>query len=320
MTLDEFRVAVIVPCYNEELTIGTVVADLRAAVPHAEIYVYDNNSSDRTSQVAAEAGAIVRFEKRKGKGNVVRRAFADIEADVYLMIDGDDTYDASAAPRLIETLVSGPLDHVVGVRVDTNTDDGSYRPGHAMGNAAFNKVTTLMFGEQVSDMLSGYRAFSRRYVKSFPANSEEFEIETELTIHAANLRVPQAEVQVAFKDRPEGSESKLRTFRDGFKILALLGHLLLHERPLLVMGYAGIASAVVSLILGIPVIFEFVETSKVERFPTAFLASSLMVLAALLVGIGMLMNAVLRGTRETRRLFYLQLPAMSAERPATHAR
>jgi glycosyltransferase involved in cell wall biosynthesis len=320
MTLDEFRVAVIVPCYNEELTIGTVVADLRAAVPHAEIYVYDNNSSDRTSQVAAEAGAIVRFESRKGKGNVVRRAFADIEADVYLMIDGDDTYDASAAPRLIETLVSGPLDHVVGVRVDTNVDDGSYRPGHAMGNAAFNKVTTLMFGEQVSDMLSGYRAFSRRYVKSFPANSEEFEIETELTIHAANLRVPQAEVPVAFKDRPEGSESKLRTFRDGFKILGLLGHLLLHERPLLVMGSAGIASAVVSLILGIPVIFEFVDTGKVERFPTAFLASSLMVLAALLVGIGMLMNAVLRGTRETRRLFYLQLPAMSAERPATRAR
>ena len=308
MTLDEFRVAVIVPCHNEELTVGTVVADLRRAVPHAEIYVYDNNSTDDTSRVAAEAGAIVRFETRKGKGNVVRRAFADIEADVYLMIDGDDTYDAAAAPRLIEALISGPLDHVVGVRVDTNEQDGSYRPGHAMGNTAFNRVTTLMFGEQVSDMLSGYRAFSRRFVKSFPANSQEFEIETELTIHAANLRVPQAEVPVAFKDRPEGSESKLRTFRDGFKILGLLGHLLLHERPLLVCGWAGLLSAVVSLVLGVPVVADYLDTGLVERFPTAFLASSLMVLAALLVGIGMVMNAVLRGTRETRRLFYLQLP------------
>lgn len=315
MALEEFRTAVIVPCYNEEQTIGTVVTDLRKALPHAEVYVYDNNSSDRTSQVAGEAGAIVRQERRKGKGNVVRRAFADIEADVYLMIDGDDTYDASAAPRLIEALVSGPLDHVVGVRVDTNEADGSYRPGHAMGNTVFNKVTTLMFGEQVSDMLSGYRAFSRRFVKSFPANSEEFEIETELTIHAANLRVPQAEVPIDFKDRPEGSESKLRTFRDGFKILGLLGHLLIHERPLLVFGYAGLLSAVISLVLGVPVVVDFVDTGLVDRFPTALLASSLMVLAALLVGIGQIMNGVLRGTRETRRLFYLQLPAMP-ERPA----
>lgn len=307
MTLEEFRVAVIVPCHNEELTVGTVVTDLRKALPAAEIYVYDNNSTDETSRVAAEAGAIVRTERRKGKGNVVRRAFADIEADVYLMIDGDDTYDASAAPRLIETLVSGPLDHVVGVRVDTN-EDGSYRPGHAMGNTAFNKVTTLMFGEQVSDMLSGYRAFSRRFVKSFPANSQEFEIETELTIHASNLRVPQAEVPIGFKDRPEGSESKLRTFRDGFKILGLLGHLLLHERPLLVCGYAGLLSALVGLVLGIPVIADYLDTGLVERFPTAILASSLVLLGAFLVGVGMVMNAVLRGTRETRRLFYLQLP------------
>lgn len=313
MTLDEYRTAVIVPCYNEELTIATVVGDLRAALPHAEIYVYDNNSSDRTSQVAAEAGAIVRTETRKGKGNVVRRAFADIEADVYLMIDGDDTYDASAAPRLIEALVSGPLDHVVGCRVDTDHEDGSYRPGHAAGNKAFNRLTSAMFGEQVSDMLSGYRAFSRRFVKSFPANSYEFEIETELTIHAANLRVPQAEVPVDFKDRPEGSESKLRTFRDGFKILGLLGHLLLHERPFLVMGYAGLLSALVSLVLGIPVILDYADTGLVARFPTAILASSLMVLAVLLVGIGMIMAAVLRGTRETRRLAYLQIPGVPTQ-------
>ena len=231
MDNQSLRVAVIVPCHNEELTVGTVVADLRASVPHADIYVYDNNSTDLTSKVAAEAGAIVRTESRKGKGNVVRRAFADIDADVYLMIDGDDTYDASAAPLLIKTLVSGPLDHVVGVRVDTNED--GYRPGHELGNRIFNRMTSALFGEPVTDMFSGYRAFSRRYVKSFPANSEEFEIETELTIHAAALRVPQAEVPIGFKDRPEGSESKLRTFRDGFKILYLLGHLLLHERPLL---------------------------------------------------------------------------------------
>ncbi|WP_134766579.1 glycosyltransferase [Nocardioides sp. 1609] len=308
MTLEELRIAAIVPCHNEELTVATVVGDLRKALPTAEIYVYDNNSTDRTSEVAAEAGAIVRYEKRKGKGNVVRRAFADIEADVYLMIDGDDTYDASAAPRLIETLVSGPLDHVVGVRVDTN-EDGSYRPGHAMGNKVFNSLTSKLFGEPVTDMLSGYRAFSRRYIKSFPANSQEFEIETELTIHAANLRVPQAEVPIGFKDRPEGSESKLRTFRDGFKILGLLAHLMLHERPLLVCGLFGLLSALVSLVLGVPVIADYLDTGQVERFPTAFLSSSLMVLAFLAAGIGMVLNAVMRATRETRRLFYLQLSA-----------
>ena len=307
MTNDGLRVAVIVPCHNEELTVGTVVGDLKRAVPHAEVYVYDNNSTDHTAKVAAGAGAIVRTEPRKGKGNVVRRAFADIEADVYLMIDGDDTYDAAAAPLLIETLVSGPLDHVVGVRVDTNED--GYRPGHAFGNRLFNRLTSFLFGEPVTDMFSGYRAFSRRYIKSFPANSEEFEIETELTIHAANLRVPQAEVPVGFKDRPEGSESKLRTFRDGFKILYLLGHLLLHERPLLVCGLAGLLSALVGIGLGVPVVGDYLRTGEVERFPTAILASSLVVLGALLVGIGMVMNAVLRGRLETRRLFYLQFHA-----------
>jgi glycosyltransferase involved in cell wall biosynthesis len=306
MTIEEYRVAVIVPCHDEELTVGTVVRDLKAAVPHADIYVYDNNSTDKTSQVAAEAGAIVRTESRKGKGNVVRRAFADIEADVYLMIDGDDTYDASAAPRLIETLVSGPLDHVVGVRVDTDEQDGSYRPGHAAGNKVFNAITTRLFGEQVSDMLSGYRAFSRRFVKSFPANSQEFEIETELTIHAANLRVPQAEVPIDFKDRPEGSESKLRTFRDGFKILGLLAHLMLHERPFLVLGGLGLLSTLVGLVLGVPVVFDYYDTGLVERFPTAILASSLVILGVVLFGVGMIMSSVLRSTREQRRLFYLQ--------------
>ncbi len=309
MNLDDLDIAVIVPCHNEELTVATVVHDLAEALPHATIYVYDNNSTDQTSALAAEAGAVVRFESRKGKGNVVRRAFADIEADVYMIIDGDDTYDASAAPVLIETLLSGPYDHVVGCRVDTQHDESSYRPGHELGNKMFNTVTTLAFGEPVSDMLSGYRAFSRRYIKSFPANSEEFEIETELTIHAVNLRVPQTEVPVGFKDRPEGSESKLNTFRDGFKILGLLGHLLLHERPLLVCNLFGLLAQLLGLALGIPVVLDFLRTGMVERFPTAILASSLVVIGIGLVGVGLVLNGVLRSRQELRRLFYLQLAA-----------
>ncbi|GAA4814340.1 glycosyltransferase [Nocardioides caeni] len=312
MNFDELEIAAIVPCHNEELTVAAVVRDLRAALPSATIYVYDNNSTDRTAEVAAEAGAVVRSETRKGKGNVVRRAFADIEADVYLMIDGDDTYDAAAAPQLVEKLVSGPYDHVVGCRVDTQ-EESSYRPGHAWGNKMFNRVTSMAFGEPVSDMLSGYRAFSRRYIKSFPANSEEFEIETELTIHAANLRVPQAEVAVGFKDRPEGSESKLNTFSDGFKILGLLGHLLLHERPLLVFGLISLLSTLVGLGLGLPVVADYLRTGEVDRFPTAILASSLVLIGVLLMGVGMVLNGVLRGRQEVRRLFYLQLPA--APRP-----
>ena len=309
MRLDHLEIAAIVPCHDEELTVGTVVRDLHEALPHATIYVYDNNSSDHTAKVAEEAGAVVRFESRKGKGNVVRRAFADIEADVYLMIDGDDTYAAAAAPVLVETLLSGPYDHVLGCRVDTQ-DTSSYRPGHAWGNAMFNKVTSLAFGEPVTDMLSGYRAFSRRYVKSFPANSEEFEIETELTIHAANLRVPQTEVPVGFKDRPEGSESKLSTFRDGFKILGLLGRLLVHERPSLIFNLASLLSVLLGLGLGLPVVVEYLRTSEVDRFPTAILASSLVVIGVLLAAVGMVLAGVLRGRQETRRLAYLQLPAL----------
>ncbi|MEO8750057.1 MAG: glycosyltransferase, partial [Allobranchiibius sp.] len=207
------RIAAIVPCYNEEVAVGQVVKDLLAAVDGIVVYVYDNNCSDDTVRVATEAGAVVRSESRKGKGNVVRRAFADIDADVYLLIDGDDTYDASAAPQLIETLLSGPYDHVLGVRTD-NPDATAYRPGHASGNRLFNRLITALFGEPVTDMLSGYRVFSHRFVKSFPALAREFEIETELTVHAVNLRVPQIEVPVGFKDRPEGSESKLRTYHD----------------------------------------------------------------------------------------------------------
>ena len=225
------RIAAIVPCYNEEAAVGTVVTDLKNAVPGIEVYVYDNNSSDRTAEVAAAAGAIVRTETRKGKGNVVRRAFADIDADVYVMIDGDDTYDASAAPEMIDLLVRENLDHVLGCRVD-DKDNSAYRPGHAQGNKMFNSLVGFLFGDTVTDMLSGYRVFSRRFVKSFPALSREFEIETELTVHSMALRVPQAEYGVGFKDRPAGSESKLRTFHDGFRILGLIGRLVAHERLL----------------------------------------------------------------------------------------
>lgn len=302
------KIAAIIPCYNEEATVATVVADLRAALPDAEIYVYDNNSTDRTSEVAAAAGAHVRHESRKGKGNVVRRAFADIDADIYLMIDGDDTYDASAAPSMIEALREGPLDHVLGTRRES-AGETAYRPGHEAGNKAFNRLVSGLFGENVTDMLSGYRVFSRRFVKSFPAQSRQFEIETELTVHTINLRVPQTEVPVGFKDRPEGSESKLNTFRDGFRILGLIGRLVQHERPVLFYGVIASLFALLGLVFGIPVIIDFWQTGLVERFPTAFLASSLMILAMVFLVIGLVLNGVLRGRQEAMRLQYLRYDA-----------
>ena len=300
-------IAAIVPCFNEEVTIAKVVGDLREAVPGIVVYVYDNNSTDRTSEVARDAGAIVRFEGRKGKGNVVRRAFADVEADIYLLIDGDDTYDASAAPEMIRTLVEHRLDHVLGCRTEAPDDRAAYRPGHEEGNRAFNRVVGRLFGEHVSDMLSGYRVFSRRFVKSFPAMSREFEIETELTVHSMALRVPQEEVSVGFRDRPAGSESKLRTFHDGFRILGLIGRLFAHERPFAFYGGLAVIAFAVSLILGVPVIWEFFHTGEVARFPTAILASSLAVIGCLSVVVGSVLTGVLRARREVARLAYLQL-------------
>lgn len=300
-------IAAIVPCYNEALAIATVVADLRAAVPHMRIYVYDNRSTDGTAEVAARAGAIVRYENTKGKGNVVRRAFADIEADIYLLIDGDDTYDASAAPGMIQTLLSGPYDHVLGVRKQTT--ESAYRPGHSTGNKLFNKLVSRVFGSPVNDMLSGYRIFSRRFVKSFPAVSREFEIETELTVHSMSLRVPQTEVEVDFKDRPEGSESKLNTYRDGFKILRLIFELVRHERPLAFHAVLAAIILVVALVLGIPIVVEFSQTGLVPRFPTAFLAVGLVLLAALALMVGLILDGITRSRRESARLVYLGLAA-----------
>lgn len=300
------RVAAIVPCHNEEITVAKVVSDLRTAVPGIVVYVYDNCSTDRTAERAAEAGAVVRRENSPGKGNVVRRAFADI----YVMIDGDDTYEASHLPEMIEALVSGPYDHVLGVRQD-NQETTSYRPGHEAGNKMFNRLTGWLFQSKVSDMLSGYRVFSRRFVKSFPAISKRFEIETELTVHMMSLRLPSIEVPIDFRERPDGSESKLSTFKDGFRILGLITALVRHERPRLYYGTFTVLLGGLSLILGLPVVWEFWQTGLVPRFPTAILAAACMGLAFLLGSVGLTLDGLRRARRETSRLAYLGLPAVS---------
>ncbi|MGO4536388.1 glycosyltransferase [Leifsonia sp. 2MCAF36] len=305
---ENLRIAAIVPCHNEEAAVAKVVTDLLTAVPEMKVFVYDNNSTDRTVEFARAAGATVRQETQKGKGNVVRRAFSDIDADVYLIIDGDDTYDALAAGTLIDTLIDGHLDHVLGVR-KPDGDATAYRPGHETGNRLFNRLVGSLFGLPVSDMLSGYRVFSRRFVKSFPALSREFEIETELTVHSMSMRVPQAEVEVGFRDRPEGSESKLRTYHDGFRILRLIVELFRHERPLFFYSVFAGLFFLIGLILGIPVLIEFVQTGLVPRLPTAVLSSSLVILAFLAFLAGLIMDGVLRGRREAIRLHYLRLPA-----------
>lgn len=273
------RIAVIIPCYNEALSIESVVNGFRAALPSADIYVFDNNSSDQTAEVAARAGAHVRRETRQGKGNVVRRMFADIDADVYVMVDGDGTYDPAVAPQLVDELLSGPYDLVNGVRVQTGAK--AYRPGHVTGNRALTGLVRMLFGAGGRDMLSGYKAMSNRFVKSFPVRSRGFEIETELLIHAVELGVPMSEVETAYGDRPEGSHSKLNTIRDGLRILRLIAHLVKRERPLQFFSWAAALLAVVSIIISIPVVIEFLETGLVPRLPTAVLSVGLMIVAVL---------------------------------------
>jgi glycosyltransferase involved in cell wall biosynthesis len=304
----ETRIAAIVPCYNEAASIASVVRDLHAAVPGIAVYVYDNNSTDGTAELAEEAGAIVRREATKGKGNVVRRAFADTDADIYVLIDGDDTYDASRTAELVDLLREGPYDQITGVREQVT--ETAYRRGHALGNRMFNKLVGALFGTPVNDMLSGYRVFSRRFVKSFPALSREFEVETELTVHAMNMRVPQTETAVGFKDRQEDSESKLRTYHDGSRILWLIMELTRHERPLLYHGLLGLALFLVGLLLGLPVIAEYAETGLVPRLPTAVLAASLMILALLMLVTGLILDGLRRSRRESARLSYLTIPAL----------
>lgn len=307
MNLNDYDIAAIIPCHNEAIAITAVIEDLRKSIPNVTIYVYDNRSTDGTDEVARAAGAIVRYETVKGKGNVVRRAFADIEADIYLLIDGDDTYDAHVADQLVTTLISGPYDHVLGVREQGDVGATAYRAGHEAGNRAFNRFVSSVFGMPVNDMLSGYRVFSRRFVKSFPAASREFEIETELTVHCMSLRIPSIEVPVGFRDRPEGSESKLSTFRDGFKILALIFQLIRLERPVLYHGCIGTLVILVGLIIGYPVVQEYADSGLVPRLPTAILASSMVLLGCVIWLVGFILDAVTKMRREAARLNYLRL-------------
>ncbi len=304
------RIAVLIPCYNEEAAIGTVVRDFRRVLPTATIYVYDNNSKDRTIEVARAAGAVVRCEPLQGKGNVVRRMFADVEADLYVLVDGDDTYDAASAPALIERLLAGPLDMVNGARV--TEIQAAYRLGHRLGNVLLTTMVARIFGNRIGDMLSGYRVFSRRFVKSFPALSSGFEIETELTVHALELDLPVAEVITPYKDRPQGSVSKLRTFRDGFRILGTILRLVKQERPMAFFTALFAVLAVGSMVLMEPVTITFIHTGLVPRLPTAVLATGMMLLAFLSLGCGLILETVTRGRQEMKRLRYLELPAPQA--------
>jgi glycosyltransferase involved in cell wall biosynthesis len=300
---------VLLPCYNEEAAIGLTVAGFRAALPDAAIYVYDNNSRDLTIERARAAGAIVRTERMQGKGHVVRRMFADIEADIYVMADGDATYDAAEAPALVRQLVDEQLDMVVGAR--QSEVEAAYRRGHRLGNALLTGLLARLFGRSFSDILSGYRVFSRRFVKSFPVLSSGFEIETEISVHALELRMPVAERVTAYAARPEGSISKLSTYRDGWRILTTIMTLFRAERPMLFFGAISGALALIALILAVPLILTYAQTGLVPRLPTAVLVTGLMILAFLNAFCGLILDTVVRGRREVRRLAYLALGPVS---------
>ena len=297
------RLAVLVPCYNEEASIAQVVGGFRAALPEATVYVYDNNSTDSTMQVAQAAGAIVRREVRQGKGHVVRRMFADVEADIYLLVDGDATYDAPSARQMVDQMVEENLDMVVGARVERA--NSAYRPGHRIGNWLLTACVANVFGRSINDLLSGYRVFSRRFVKSFPVLTGGFEIETELTVHALELDLPVAEVATPYYARFEGSHSKLSTWRDGFRILWTIFNLYRSERPLGFFGGIGVALATISVGLAIPIFATYLEEGIVPRLPTAVLSTGLMVLAFLCIASGLVLDTVTRGRREMKLLAYL---------------
>jgi glycosyltransferase involved in cell wall biosynthesis len=306
------RIAVLVPCFNEEIAIGKVVADFQAALPHATVYVYDNNSTDRTAEVARSAGAVVRREMRQGKGHVVRRMFADIDAEIYVLVDGDATYDAPSVQVMIDRLIEGRLDMVVAARIDQEV--AAYRPGHRAGNRLLTGFVANVFGATFTDILSGYRVFSRRFVKSFPVLSRGFEIETELVVHSSELELPVAEIPTPYYSRPEGSVSKLSTWSDGVRILATIVNLYRSERPLAFFTGIAIALGLIAIGLAIPVFVTYFEQGIVPRLPTAMLATGLMVLASLSLVAGLVLDTVTRGRREMKLLAYLEHRAPGPDR------
>ncbi len=303
----EPRVAITIPCYNEAITIAKVIEDFRRALPDAAIYVFDNNSTDATAQVARDAGAIVRTERRQGKGHVVRRIFADVEADIYLMVDGDDTYDASVAATLIELLKRNHVDMVVGTRANVTKDAG--REGHAFGNKLFNQIYGRLFGNQFSDIFSGYRVFTRRFAKSFPAISSGFEIETEMSVHCSQLGIPTLERPTHYGERPEDSHSKLRTFRDGFRILGMFATLAKETRPAAFFGAIGMAFLALAGILAAPLLVTYLETGLVPRFPTALLSTGLVIMASISAVCGLILDSLARARTEAKRAVFLSYPA-----------
>jgi len=300
------RIAVLIPCLNEEATIAVVVRDVRSLLPEAIVYVYDNNSTDATSKRAQSAGAVVHYELLQGKGNVVRRMFADIEADIYVLIDGDGAHNVADMPKMIKKLIDDQLDMVSGVRVPQ--DKNAYRKGHRFGNTLLTFIVGLFFGSAFKDVLSGYRVFSRRFVKSFPVLSTGFEIETELAIHALEMRMRVAEVETVVKKRVKGSKSKLHTYKDGLRILRTIFMLVKEERPLLFFAILGVVLGIASIILALPVVFFFLETGTVQRLPTLLLSMGLMLMGFLSFTSGMILGTVTRGRREMKRLFFLAHP------------
>ncbi|MFG1431207.1 glycosyltransferase family 2 protein [Xanthobacter sp. V2C-8] len=300
------RVAVLIPCYNEELTVASTVEGFRRVLPGATIYVCDNNSTDRTVEFAVSAGATVMSEARQGKGHAMRRMFADVDADLYVLVDGDATYDPEAAPAMLGRVIEENLDFLNGVRVAEV--QAAYRPGHRLGNRLLTSLVQLIFGRQFSDMLSGYKIFSRRFVKSFPALSHGFEIETELTVHALGLRMPCGEMRTVYKERPEGSVSKLKTYRDGWRILRLISNLVRNERPLMFFGVISAFLMFVALVLGAPLVSTYAEVGLVPRLPTAVLVVGLVIMSMLSFIAGLVLDMSSIARHEVKRLAYLALP------------
>lgn len=303
--MEKKRIAILIPCLNEGLIIGKVVSDFKSVIPEAKIYVYDNRSTDNTAEEAKAAGAIVRYEPRRGKGNVIRRMFADIEADIYVMVDGDNTYEVGIIPKLINKLLAENLDMVVGARTIKNKDDFTYRPGHQIGNIFLTNLVSYLFGTRLTDMLSGYRVFSRRFVKSFPVLSSGFEIETELTIHALELKVPFSEEPTLYIERISGSESKLKTYRDGWRVLGTAIILFKEIKPFLFFAIISFIFAFFSIVLIVPILLTFFKSGFVPKFPTLIIAASIMLLAFLSLTCGVILDSVSRGRKEIKRMIYL---------------